>query len=170
MLPAVLAYGPWGARACSHCANTPLRGTMALVKCKECGNEVATSATSCPRCGKVRGGASARRYLPALGIFILLGIGVGLAVSNEMSSRSAEKARIARVQAEKAEEKARVVRIEQQASALEESLRKSLQEQNLRGGGVATGAAQPAPSPASIAVSDPNDPLQFGKPTVKKKY
>jgi DNA-directed RNA polymerase subunit RPC12/RpoP len=47
---------------------------MALVKCKECGQEVSTSAGTCPHCGKKR--TTTRTKVIAAGIVLLATLGI----------------------------------------------------------------------------------------------
>jgi len=39
---------------------------MALIKCKECGNEVSTTAKACPKCGALQSAGTSKRILPAM--------------------------------------------------------------------------------------------------------
>ena len=48
---------------------------MALIKCKECGNEVSTKAKSCPKCGVVLKKKTGCLKFIGIAIFILFGLG-----------------------------------------------------------------------------------------------
>jgi hypothetical protein len=56
---------------------------MALKKCKECGNEVSSSAKVCPKCGKKLKMGLIKKTLIGLGVLILLG-----AISSQMKGGS----------------------------------------------------------------------------------
>lgn len=60
---------------------------MALKKCKECGNEVSSSAKTCPKCGKKLKSGPLKIILIILGFFFLLGV-IG-SLSEESESEGA---------------------------------------------------------------------------------
>ncbi|MCB5261734.1 MAG: hypothetical protein LHW64_02495 [Candidatus Cloacimonetes bacterium] len=47
---------------------------MAMIRCKECGAEISSSASQCPRCGKKRTSGCSMAVLVVLGIFVSIGI------------------------------------------------------------------------------------------------
>ena len=49
-----------------------LENVVALEKCEECGNEVSTAATSCPRCGYIRKKSGGAIWKISVGIFALI--------------------------------------------------------------------------------------------------
>lgn len=68
---------------------------MALVKCKECGTEISTAATACPKCG-----AKPRKTVGVLGVFIALVVGFTVyKCTRETSTPAAEQRAVATAQA-----------------------------------------------------------------------
>jgi hypothetical protein len=68
---------------------------MAMVKCKECGTEISSSATNCPKCGaprKKRWGTSLFTWL----VVIVLVVGFFVAVSGGDNERSATAPAVAK--------------------------------------------------------------------------
>ncbi len=65
---------------------------MALKKCKECGNEVSTKATSCPKCGAViKKKTGCLGYIGvAFLIFIILGV-IGSLMNNDTNKTTSNK-------------------------------------------------------------------------------
>jgi len=60
---------------------------MAIVKCKECGKEVAHDAKVCPHCGKKNPGIRAKDYIIGLLILVVIGFVVASCVGDEQSSK-----------------------------------------------------------------------------------
>ena len=53
---------------------------MALIKCKECGREISSAATSCPHCGApVKSKKAGRTSMIYMITFIIVGIALGIA-------------------------------------------------------------------------------------------
>lgn len=64
---------------------------MALEKCKECGNEVSTTAVSCPKCGaKIQRTSMVTKLIAWLiGIIVLISIIANISNSNDEKNRAA---------------------------------------------------------------------------------
>ena len=56
---------------------------MAMKKCKECGEEISSSAKVCPKCGKKQGGGALKTVLIVIGVLVLLGLISGSDTSNQ---------------------------------------------------------------------------------------
>lgn len=51
---------------------------MAMTKCKECGQEVSTKATTCPNCGVKNPGVNSGDILKGIGVLIVIGLFVSM--------------------------------------------------------------------------------------------
>lgn len=51
---------------------------MALKKCRECGNQISTTAKSCPQCGAAQRGLIAKLARGFIIIFVIIPIGIGI--------------------------------------------------------------------------------------------
>lgn len=61
---------------------------MALIKCKECGNEISTKAEACPKCGaKIKSSGFGTRILKGIAIFFLGSfiLGIFASISNSVN-------------------------------------------------------------------------------------
>jgi hypothetical protein len=84
---------------------------MAMTKCKECGNEISTKATSCPKCGaKIKHTSWFTKLIAGfIGLVVILSIFSSISSSNKQERLAAEEqARIASLTPEqRAQEDAR---------------------------------------------------------------
>ena len=66
---------------------------MALVKCKECGHDVSSSAATCPNCGTRTRRSPVKTVLLGIGIFIAATYVLGLVTRGSQEREAQEKAR-----------------------------------------------------------------------------
>lgn len=98
---------------------------MAMTKCKECGNEVSTKATSCPKCGAKINRTSWFTKLIAgfIGLVVIISIFSSISASNKQEKRVAEEqARIASLTPEQREKEDAQRKLQAEAQQLADQM------------------------------------------------